>query len=383
MIDDQCASQKVHALHIPQEEIMRLLKPALAALAIAIATPALAQVPRTSDGKPDLNGAWSNASLTPLTRDPAQKSLVVSEAEATKIAKGTALAGIAADDPEFSNAGYSDPNKGAPEKGGDDFGLKGYDKFWVAPGDKLAQVKGEWRTSNIIEPANGQLPYRHPEEQAKRDLEGFRRYATGAAPYEGPEEPTLSERCLIGFGQTGGPGMLSVLYNNNYQFVQTPDHMMILVEMAHDARIVPIFKTAEEARNHHKPNVIKPWLGDTVGWWDGDTFLMETSNVNPQQMLDQSFPLSANGVVTEKLTRISDKEVFYQFEVNDPDTYTQTWKAELSFYPATRVYEYACHEGNQGMIGILAGARELERAKAAEATKKQPTKVKATKAKRR
>jgi len=108
---------------------MRLLKPALAALAIAMSTPALAQVPRAPDGKPDLNGAWSNASLTPLTRDPKQTSLVVTEAEATKIAKGTALAGIAADDPEFSNAGYSDPNKGAPEKGGDDFGLKGYEQI--------------------------------------------------------------------------------------------------------------------------------------------------------------------------------------------------------------------------------------------------------------
>ena len=346
---------------------MRLLKPALAALAIAMSTPALAQVPRAPDGKPDLNGAWSNASLTPLTRDPKQTSLVVTEAEATKIAKGTALAGIAADDPEFSNAGYSDPNKGAPEKGGDDFGLKGYDKFWVAPGEKLAIVKGEYRTSNIVEPANGQLPFKDPVGQAKRAMEGFRVYMTGNAPYEGPEEPTLSERCLIGFGQTGGPGMLSVLYNNNYQFVQTPDHMMILVEMAHDARIVPIFKTADEARKGYKPNAIKPWLGDTVGWWEGDSFVMETRNINPLQAREQDFPVSPDGVVTERLTRISDKEVNYQFEVNDPATYTQPWKAELSFYPATRVYEYACHEGNQGMLGILAGARELERAKAAEA----------------
>ncbi len=354
---------------------MRMLKPALAAMAMALlAQPAFAQVPRTPDGKADLNGAWSNASLTPLSRAQGQTKLVVDKAEAEKIAKGTALAGIAADDPEFSNAGYSDPNKGAPEKGGDDFGLKGYDKFWVAPGDSLALVKGEYRTSNIVEPANGQLPFKDPAGQMKKQMEGFRVYMTGKAPYEGPEEPTLSERCLIGFGQTGGPGMLSVLYNNNYQFVQTPDHMMILVEMAHDARIVPIFKSADEARKGHKPATIKPWLGDTVGWWDGDTFTMETININPLQAGEQSFPVSAKGVVTEKLTRISDKEVFYQFEVNDPETYTQPWKAELSFYPATRVWEYACHEGNHGMIGILAGARELERAEEAE-------KIKATKAK--
>jgi len=351
---------------------MTFLKISLSALAVALmAAPAIAQ---TADGKPDLTGYWTNASLTPLTRDRNISKLVVDEAEAKKIAANTGLAGISADDPDFNNSGYSDPNKGAPEKGSEDFGLKGYDKFWVAPGESLAKVKGEYRTSNIVEPANGQLPFKDPAGQMKRQLEGFRVYMTGNAPYEGPEEPTLSERCLIGFGQTGGPGMLSVLYNNNYQFVQTPDHMMILVEMAHDARIIPIFANAEEARKNHRPNAIKPWLGDTVGWWEGDTFTMETRNVNPLQAADQSFPISASGVVTERLTRVAPDEIFYQFEVDDPETYTQTWKAELSFYPAKHVLEYACHEGNHGMIGILAGARELERAAEKEAkTKSKPT----------
>jgi hypothetical protein len=355
---------------------MKLLKPALVALAIALAQPALAQVPRTPDGKPDMSGIWTNASLTPLSRSPAQKSLVVTEEEAKKIAAGTAIAGVPANDPEFSkNTTYSDPTKGAPPKGGSDFGLKGYDSFWVTPGDKLSNVKGEWRTSNIVEPANGQLPFKDPAAQQKKQMIGFQRYMTGNAPYEGPEEPAISERCLIGFGQTGGPGMLSVLYNNNYQFVQTPTHMMILVEMAHDARIVPIFKTADEARAHHKPSVIKPWLGDTVGWWDGDAFVMETVNVNPLQAENQSFPLSKQAVVTERLTRTSDKDIFYEFSVNDPGTYTQPWKAELSFYPTSKLFEYACHEGNQGMIGILAGARELEREAALTAKPTKPAKA--------
>ena len=346
---------------------MRLLKPALVALAFVLAQPALAQVPRAPDGKPDLSGIWTNASLTPLSRSPAQKSLVVTEEEAKKIAASTAIAGVPANDPEFSkNTTYSDPSKGAPEKGGADFGLKGYDSFWVTPGDKLAHVKGEWRTSNIVEPANGQLPFKDLAAQQRKQMIGFQRYMTGNAPYEGPEEPAISERCLIGFGQTGGPGMLSVLYNNNYQFVQTPTHMMILVEMAHDARIVPIFANGEEARAHHRPANITPWLGDSVGWWEGDTFVMESVNVNPLQAQNQSFPLSSKAVVTERLTRTGDKDVFYEFSVNDPETYTQPWKAELSFYPTSKLYEYACHEGNQGMIGILAGARELERAKAAE-----------------
>jgi hypothetical protein len=339
-----------------------MLKPSLIALAVALlVSPALAQVPRTADGKPDLNGIWTNASLTPLSRAAGVKSLVVSEAEAKQIADRTSIAGIPADDPDFNkNARYSDPNKGAPAKGGADFGLKGYDSFWVTPGTMLGKVKGEYRTSNIVEPANGQLPFKDPAGQMRKQMAGFQRYMTGNAPYEGPEETAISERCLIGFGQTGGPGMLSVLYNNNYQFVQTPGHMMILVEMAHDVRVIPIFGSADEARKNHRPNAIKPWLGDSVGWWEGDTFVAETTNVYPLQAENQSFPLSPRGVVTERLTRTGPKDIFYEFTVNDPDTYTQPWKAELSFYPQSRLYEYACHEGNYAMQGILGGARILE-----------------------
>jgi hypothetical protein len=355
---------------------MRMLRPALTALAIAImATPAIAQVPRQSDGRPDLTGIWTNASLTPLSRAQGQKSLVVSEMEAQKIANSTAIAGVPADDPEFNrNARYSDPTKGAPAKGGSDFGLKGYDSFWVTPGTMLGKVKGEYRTSNITDPPSGQLPFKDPAAQMRRQMVGFQRYMTGNAPYEGPEETAISERCLIGFGQTGGPGMLSVLYNNNYQFVQTPEHMMILVEMAHDVRAVPIFDGAEKARAGHRPDAIKPWLGDTVGWWEGDTFVMETVNVNPLQAENQSFPLSGKAVVTERLTRTGPKDIFYEFTVNDPETYTQPWKAELSFYPTTQLYEYACHEGNYGMHGILAGAREKERQAAAQAKPAKPVK---------
>ncbi len=356
---------------------MRMFKPALTAIALVLmAAPAIAQVPRAPDGKPDLTGIWSNASLTPLSRARGVSKLVVTKEEAQKIADGTAIAGVAADDPEFNrNARYSDPNKGAPPKGGSDFGLKGYDSFWVTPGTMLANVKGEYRTSNIIDPPSGQLPFKDPAGQARKGMIGFQRYMTGNAPYEGPEETAISERCLIGFGQTGGPGMLSVLYNNNYQFVQTPSHLMILVEMAHDVRAVPIFANAAEAKKNHRPDAIKPWLGDTVGWWEGDTFVMETINVNPLQAENQSFPLSEKGVVTERLTRTGEKDIHYEFSVNDPETYTQPWKAELSFYPTTQLYEYACHEGNYGMHGILAGAREKERQAAAA----KPVKAKAVK----
>lgn len=342
---------------------------AAAALALALASPAaMAQTPKTPDGHPDFNGIWTNASLTPLARAKANGPLVVSKEEAIKIADNTSIAGVPANDPEFNkNARYSDPNKGAPAKGGADFGLKGYDSFWVTPGTELAKVHGEYRTSNIVDPPNGQLPFRDPAAQARKAQQGFTRYLTGNAPYEGPEETAISERCLIGFGGTGGPGMLSVLYNNNYQFVQTPDYLMILVEMAHDARIIPIFSSAEKAKASHKPNVIKPWLGDSVAWWEGDTLAVETINVKPLEAENGSFPLSPKAKVTERFQRDNGGQIFYSFTVDDPETYTQTWKAELNFYPSKAVYEYACHEGNYGMVGILAGARNLERAKAAAA----------------
>ena len=280
---------------------MRKFGPVLIALAMAISAPALAQVPRAADGKPDLTGIWTNASLTPLARDRSVTKLTVNDAEAQAIVAKTGLAGISADDPEF-RATYSDPTKGAPEKGGADFGLKGYDGFWVAPGERLAKVKGEWRTSNIVEPANGQLPYKNPAAIMQKQMKGFQTYMTGNAPYEGPEEPTLSERCLIGFGQTGGPGMLSVLYNNNYQFVQTPEHMMILVEMAHDARIVPIFASADEARKNHRPNAIKPWMGDSgwSGWLGGNSHVRQAVR---QSTADCAGILSATGKTCGCATR--------------------------------------------------------------------------------
>ena len=335
---------------------------AATALCLAFLAPgALADdVPSPAIVRPDFTGVWTNASLTPLSRARGVSGLVVSKEEADRIAKATAVAGVAPE--EAGNEDYVDPNLGAPEKGGRDFGLKGYNSFWVAPGETLALVKGQYRTSNIVDPPNGQLPHRDPAAVAKAQTAGFIRYVTGNDPYEGPESTELSERCLIGFGGTGGPGMLSVLYNNTYQFVQTDDHLMILVEMAHDARVIPIFKDAGTAKASHKPDVIKPWLGDSVGWWEGEALMVETINVNPLQAEANPFPLSAKAKVTERFTRAADNEIFYEFRVEDPDSYTQPWKAELSFHPTSgRVYEYACHEGNYGLSGILAGARQKER----------------------
>ena len=255
----------------------------------------MAQAPKAVDGKPDFTGIWSNASVTPMTRPASQKSLVVSEEEATRIAAGVPMAGITEEG--FKGATYSDPNKRAPPKGDKAFGVLAYDSYWMDPGATLAFVKGEWRTSFIVEPDDGQMPLVDPASWAKKRKDFGEDYATGNVDYAGPEVPTIAERCLV-FNSRAGPGMMSATYNNNYQFVQTPEYMMIQVEQAHDARIVPIFATAEKARESHKPSAIKPWMGDSVGWWEGDVFVMETINVHPLQAEGQTFPLSAKAVVT-------------------------------------------------------------------------------------
>jgi len=156
-----------------------------------------------------------------------------------------------------------------------------------------------------------------------------------------------------------------VLYNNHYQFVQTKDAVVIVVEMNHDARIIRL-------NSKHLPNHIRPWLGDSIGWWEGDTLVVETTNFNPGESLrlnfNQSFYISPNGKVTERFTRISKTEIFYEFAVDDPETYTQTWRAEMIMNAAEgKLYEYACHEGNYALPGILAGARKEEQEAAAKA----------------
>ena len=194
---------------------------------IAIAT---TMVVATGSKRPELTGIWTNISMTSLTRPAGIDKLVLTGEEAQRVADGLPIAGIPRT--EIDADDFTDPDQGAPEKGGADFGVRGYNAFWVDPGTQLALVKGEFRSSYIVKPANGQIPRR---PQPANDRGGFSRYVTGIGGNSDPEALPISERCLIGFGNTGGPGMLSVLYNNTYQFIQTRDYVMILVEMAHDA----------------------------------------------------------------------------------------------------------------------------------------------------
>jgi hypothetical protein len=355
---------------------MTLRSLSLAAVALGTLTfagPACAEDAPGSAGataRPDLTGTWTNASLTGLTRPRGVANLVVTEAEAKKMAEQTSIAGVSRED--IGDPTYSDPDAGAPPKGSQDFGLRGYDAFWVAPGEKLAKVKGEWRTSYIVDPPSGQLPYTAAARPyLAEQMKGFTRYVTGVGGNTGPETTNLAERCLIGFGQTGGPGMLSVLYNNTYEIVQAPEHVVIVVEMNHDARVIPTFATAAEARASHKPAAIAKWLGDSVGWYEDGALVVETRNVHPAQLKEGSFLMTADTVVTERFSRPSPNEIFYSFTVSDPVLYSQPWTAELSFYPAgARQFEYACHEGNYSMPGMLLGARmDEEEAAAAVAVK--------------
>ncbi|MCH2355418.1 MAG: hypothetical protein MK319_01880 [Pseudomonadales bacterium] len=304
--------------------------------------------------RPDLGGVWTNASLTNLTRRSGVESLVVSAEVALVMAASVPIGGI--------EGGFDDGDgvNNTPEVAGDDFGTRAYNHFWVEPGSNLALVKGEYRTSYIVNPENGQVPrLENPTTDFQRTSFGSR-YVTGVGNADGPEALPISERCILSEGKAG-PAMRSGLYNNTYQFVQTDDYVMIEVEQMHDARIIPTFDSAEEARANRRPEVLQQYMGDSVGWYEDGVLVVETINVNPQQMQQSATAITKNGKITERFMRYSDTEIVYRFTVEDSDLYSQPWTAELSFHATDgRLYEYACHEGNYSMPGTLAGARRLE-----------------------
>ncbi len=314
--------------------------------------------------RPDLEGLWTNASLTNLERPDEVDDLVVSPQRARDIAAGASVAGLPADQVDAPEA--RSPGE-APPAGSFDFGLRGYNSFWIDPGSTLSLVRGEFRTSHIIEPEDGQIPRRENPTGDFQQQNFGARYVTGQGDASGPEALPLSERCLIGFGNTAGPGMMGTLYNSTYQFVQTDDYFVISVEMVHDARIVPLYDSAEEARAHTRPAAWEQWFGDSRGWYEGDTLVVETVNIRPLQMQQSSIPISKEGRIIERFTRHSDTEIVYQFTVEDDNLYTQPWTAELSYHTTEGpMYEYACHEGNYSVPGILAGARREEAEAAAQ-----------------
>jgi hypothetical protein len=297
------------------------------------------KVPRMADGRPDLNGVWSNASNTSLRRPGSAKNLVMTDAEAAKArAENPSNIRQATDDNQKISDGLltgKDLNSG-----------RGYNSFWIDPGNNYAFVKGTWRTSWIVDPPNGQVPTRAGGGgRGRGGPPGGSPARVAGYGYNNPEERNLNERCII-LG-TSGPPIGNYLYNNNLRIVQSPDYVVIESEMIHDARIIPI-------GGKHKPTVLTPWMGDSVGWYEGDTLVVETINM---QRGGGSAQLTPGGKIIERFTRYNDKQVFYEFEVNDPELYTQTWKGQMALNASPGLYEYACHEGNYGLHGILAGGR--------------------------
>ena len=329
--------------------------------AFLIAATAGAQSPRTPDGHPDFSGMYDIATLTPLAR-PANlgERLALTDDEAKAIAKAEA-------EQRAKRNEKSDPNRQAPPAGGDGSegaagNVGGYNTLWTDRGEGAFKIEGKWRTSIITDPKNGRTPAMTPEAGKRAAARGrLNRPNRGDAwwvkegitpgPYDDPELRPLGERCLSGFGSSSGPPALPVLYNNLKQIVQTKDTVMILNEMVHDVRIVRM-------NSKHEPEEIRRWMGDSIGRWDGDTLVVDTTNFND---LPGLFGASRNLHVIERFSRIDGKTLLYQFTIEDPTIWTRPWSGEY-VWPATenRIYEYACHEGNYSFANILRGARLLE-----------------------
>ncbi len=296
--------------------------------------------PQTSWGVPDLQGFFSSASITTMSRPASATGLVVSAEEAEKLFDRNIYTRVAKDE-----AGKSE-HKLLTDANPD----RGYNRFWWDPGADLGKIGGQYRSSWIIEPANGQIPYKNEQARSTRSAVSEEEYADLGS--DNPEDRGGSERCIWGFTGGSGPVLFNGMYNNNYQIVQTPGHVMIVSEMIHDTRIIPI-------DGQHNPDVVPKWGGDSVGHYEGNTLVVETTNVMPRQ----NSLISQHGKVTERFTRVSESQVLYAYTVEDPSLYSQAWKGEMPLNVATQgPYEYACHEGNYSMNNLLTGARAYERA---------------------
>ena len=298
---------------------------------------------KTWFGDPNLQGVWTNASLTTLERPDYFESLEISDDEAMTARQSSEEFNQILDNPYAQGE--------TPESGGD---VGGYNVAWMDPGSDFFKLNGKYRSSIITYPESGKLPRR----LTRWAIEGPSIYRMFTRA-DHPEERSLGERCVVGFGSSGGPPMLNVLYNNHYQIVQSPGYVMIMVEMNHDARIIRL-------DSDHNPDNMKPWLGDSVGWWEGQTLVVKTKNHHPQQKfraaIRHQILMMEEAEVTERFTRVSKDEILYQFEVNDKKAYRDVWKGEMPLRSTeSRIYEYACHEGNYAMANILAGARAEEK----------------------
>src|SRR5262245_33319806 len=369
------AAMATAAVGLTSEGLAAQAKPATPAAKPA----AKAANPRTPDGHPDLSGMYDVATLTPVDRPAGVKDLILSDKEAAAMEAYEHAR-------QQKNDAPLDANRGAPPVGGERLQPKtylefleaagggvvgGYNHFWLQSGDKIITMEGQKRSSIIIDPPDGRVPAMKPSA-AKRN----QAYLAGAvAPdadesaaaqgppgaFDGPEMRPLAERCLLGFSSTSGPPSLpNYFYNNMKQIVQTPDQILILNEMVHDARVVRM--NAKE----HLPQTIRKWMGDSIGHWEGDTLVIDTTNFTRKTQFRGS---SDQLHVVERITRLDANTLRYRFTVEDPETWDRPWTGEYPWNRSDeRLYEYACHEGNYSLTNMLKGERLKE---AEDAKKKQ------------
>jgi hypothetical protein len=329
--------------------------------------------PRNTFGQPDLGEYWTNASLTPESRPAALGDRAVyTDAEVAKmqaaVAKEAELGNMPTDPnaPPPSVGGDKPPPGTRPEFAAAGGAVGGYNYGWLDPGNTVMRVGGEPRTSIITTP-NGRAPAPKPGVAPERfDYRSFNNF-------DNPENRSLGERCILGFGRNAGPPMLANgFYNNDYQFIQNKDTVAILVEMVHDVRMVRLNGT-------HRTDGLRPWMGDSIGHWDGDTLVVETTNIPQAEAYHGAWKELK---VTERFTRVAKDRLLYQFTIEDPTVWDKPWGGEYEFAPLKGiVYEYACHEGNYALEDMLAGARNEEAKAAAAAAKAAADKAAAKPAK--
>ena len=309
-------------------------KPAL----LLLLCPLLAHAQKTSWGDPDLQGRWSNATLTPLQRpaDLGDKAYFTPDEARAWINRTL-------------RASSADSRIDADREAGE---IGSYNDAWMDRGNTIVPTL---RTSLIIEPENGRVPAFTPaaERQQKQNAEYSKMH-----PADTPSDRFLTERCIV-FGGGAAP-MLPEPYNNNYYIVQTPDYVTIMAEINHEVRIIPI-----DGRPHFPDNV-RQWTGDSRGHWEGDTLVVETTNQQPSrffygvQMLNSV--MSDKFRVIERFTRTAPDQIRYRATVEDPDVFVTPWTVEYFMHPQEgQLVEYACHEGNYGLPGLLSAERVAER----------------------
>ena len=299
-------------------------------------------MPRTEWGQPDLRGIWDFRTITPLQRSEeiGDKAFLTEEEAASLeqavIDRNVRLAGRAAE-----------RTVAADQVDRRDDGSPGfYNNFWLDGGTRTVDTR---RTSLIVDPANGRLP--ELSESAQRRVEARRAYRRDH-PSDSWLDRSTSDRCLLGFN--AGPPISPSGYNQNLQLFQTPDHVVLLTEMVHTTRVVPLDGRPPLDQN------IRQWSGDSRGYWDGNTLVVETSNFNEERRWRNT---TGTLKLVERFTRVDSETLVYEYTVTDPETWVSDWTASI---PMRRtnvpMYEYACHEGNYSMLGILAGQREAEKA---------------------